>query len=60
MKQKCWCRLRGGCESEVENKPELRKAKKRDREADITWPLIGTCEQRMKSSGGWSVFYALM
>lgn len=55
MKQKCWCRLRGGSESEVDNKPERRKA-----ERETGRPLIGTCEQRMKSLGGWSVFYALL
>lgn len=63
MKQKHQRRLEGGgSESEVQNKPELRERGKRDGEADSTCPLIGTCEQSMKSSGGWSacVFYALL
>lgn len=51
-----------GGESEVQNKPELRKRGKTDRESDSTWPLIGICEQSMKSSGGWSarILHALL
>lgn len=30
----------------------LKNSKKREREADSTRPLIGTCEQRMKISDG--------
>lgn len=37
-----------------------RKDRQRDREADSNWPLISTCEQSIRSSGGWSasVVYA--
>lgn len=51
MKPKYWIRQGGGGESEAQNKPELRK-QERDTEPDCTRPLIGTCEQSMKISGG--------
>lgn len=51
MKPKYWIRQGGGGESETQNKPERRK-QERDTEPDCTRPLIGTCEQSMKISGG--------
>lgn len=45
MKQKGWSRERRGSESDVQNKPELRKGKG-DGEADSILPVIGTCEKK--------------